>query len=108
MSAFSDKLHALLTKLKGGEELAQHEVETMVEEFINHVTPVIETVKNDVLTAIDEAAKQARADVEKLAEKLKGDVSAATDAPQAVSTAGETSDGETSGVTVEAPSTPAE
>lgn len=80
MSAIGEKLHALLARIRGGEELAQHEVEAVVQELLQHFTPAFETIKSDVLNEFHAAVANAKAELEALVATLKTDVEGAVPA----------------------------
>lgn len=107
MSAFGDELHKLLSKLKGGEELAQHEVETLVQEFLTHVQPAISQLREEVTRELTTAVETIKADLANAIAEIKG-VAKPTDAPQGNS--GDTApvEGETPAVPAETPAQPAE
>lgn len=87
MSAFGTKLHELLAKLKGGEELAQHEVETLVNEFLTHVSPIMEELRTEVTTELAKAVAAIREDLRTALDAIglglaKADQPPVADAPQ--------------------------
>jgi len=81
MSSFGEKLHGLLAKLKGGEELAQHEVETLVQEFLDHVKPEFATFREEVVAELTNVVTELKAEVANALALLKGGLASA-DAPQ--------------------------
>lgn len=81
MSALTDKLHALFTKFTGEGQLIEHEVEDAVKAVAEHLMPVADAIKADIVAAINEAVEQFKADVEKLAAEIKAEINSAA-APQ--------------------------
>lgn len=107
MSAFGEKLHALLTHLKGGEELAQHEVETLVQEFLDHVKSEFATLREEVIAELTTIVTELKAEVANVAALFKDGLTLA-DAPQGDSRDVAPVQGETPPVSDPAPAQPAE
>lgn len=83
MSALTEKLHALFSKFTSEGQVVEHEVEEAVQAVVEHLSPVADAMKADILAAIDNVAAQLKADVEALRVQLKGDVDEVATAPVA-------------------------
>lgn len=85
MSKLTDKLHAVFTALRGGAEIAHHDVDAVVTELTTHlnetVIPPIESKVKELLADIDASIKTAVAEAVQFeraeAEKITSDLQAA-------------------------------
>lgn len=80
MSNLAEKLHGLVTRLRGGVDVATHDVEDVVTEVTNHLSdtilPMIESKVTEFLPAavqkaIGDALQAERAEAERIALKLE-------------------------------------
>jgi len=99
MSLFGDEIHKLLTRLKGGEELAQHEVEAVVNAAVTHFVPMLENLRGELTTTFTEALTQARQEIQAALEAAKAEIKAEVAGRAGAPQAGETSDGPATGTT---------
>ena len=110
MSAFGDEIHKLLLRLKGGEELAKHEVEAAVNAAMEHLAPLIQEAKDDAAAAVQQLLTDAKAELAALVAEVRAEVAKLT--AQGATEAGSTSDGPATGMIspapAEAPAAPAE
>jgi len=93
VSLFSDEMHKLLTRLKGGEELAQHEVEAVVNAAVAHFVPLLENLRGELTTVFTEALTQARQDIQEALAAMKAEIKVEVAGRTGVTQASEMSDG---------------
>lgn len=95
MSAFGDEIHKLLLRLKGGEELAKHEVEAAVSAAMEHLAPLIQEAKDEAAAAVQQLLTEAKTELAALVAEVRAEVAKLTaqDAPQT----GEMNDGPVTG-----------
>lgn len=71
MSGLSEKIHELITKLHGGEEVAHHDIEDAVKTVTEHISStVIPAIEAMVKTAVSEALQFEREEAQRITEEL--------------------------------------
>lgn len=78
MSSLSQKLHSLLTRLRGGEAVLEHEVEDAIQAAIAHFAPAVEAIKADIAKTLEEAVANAKQEITTLVAEIKAELQGGT------------------------------
>lgn len=78
MTTIGEKFHNLLQRIRGGEEVAHEEVESVLRQAVEHFAPTLDKIKEDVTATFDEVVADARVEIETLVAKVRADVTSTT------------------------------